>query len=123
MSVRSVCWESRSRGPSWMRFCAHRAKKLTNHSTRGACDIADAAKFLAGVRAAGCARAGSGPSGLRRLCGEPESSFAALQKAGRYEHVWSVRINEQYRAVGARQGDTVVWVGIGSHNDFDKLFG
>ena len=45
------------------------------------------------------------------------------KKLGGYEHVWSVRINEQYRAVGERQGDTVVWVWIGSHNEFDKLFG
>jgi plasmid maintenance system killer protein len=40
-----------------------------------------------------------------------------------YENVWSVRINEQYRAVAERRGDTVTWVWIGSHNDFDNLFG
>jgi hypothetical protein len=34
-----------------------------------------------------------------------------------------VRINEQYRAVCERKGDAVFWVWVGSHNDFDKLFG
>ena len=43
--------------------------------------------------------------------------------AQNYEHVWSVRINEQYRAIGERTGDTIIWVWIGTHNDFDKLFG
>ena len=46
-----------------------------------------------------------------------------FKKLGGYENVWSVRVNEQYRAVGERKGDTIVWAWIGSHNDFDKLFG
>jgi hypothetical protein len=40
-----------------------------------------------------------------------------------YDHVWSVRINDQYRAIGQRQGDTITWVWIGTHNEFDSLFG
>jgi plasmid maintenance system killer protein len=40
-----------------------------------------------------------------------------------YENVWSVRINEQYRAIGERHGDTITWVWIGTHNEFDNLFG
>ncbi len=46
-----------------------------------------------------------------------------FKKLGGYENIWSVRVNEQYRAVGERKGDTIVWACIGSHNDFDKLFG
>lgn len=53
----------------------------------------------------------------------PNHPSLRFKKLDGYEHVWSVRINEQYRAVGERQGDTVVWVWIGSHNEFDKLFG
>ena len=53
----------------------------------------------------------------------PNHPSLRFKKLGGYEHVWSVRINEQYRAVGEREGDTVIWVWIGSHNDFDKLFG
>ena len=69
--------------------------------------------------------------GCARLHGRLTPSFAKdpghpslrFKKLAGYEQVWSVRINEQYRAVGERDGDTVVWVWIGSHNDFDKLFG
>ena len=53
----------------------------------------------------------------------PDHPSLRFKKLGGYENVWSVRINEQYRAVGERSGDTIVWVWIGSHNDFDKLFG
>jgi len=53
----------------------------------------------------------------------PDHPSLRFKKLGGYEHVWSVRINEQYRAVGERTGDTMVWAWIGSHNDFDKLFG
>ena len=35
---------------------------------------------------------------------------------------WSVRVSQQYRAVGARDGDTIYRFWIGSHQDFDKLF-
>ena len=34
-----------------------------------------------------------------------------------------MRISAQYRAIGQRQSDEITWVWIGSHNDFDKLFG
>jgi mRNA-degrading endonuclease RelE of RelBE toxin-antitoxin system len=54
---------------------------------------------------------------------KPEHPSLRFKKLAGYENIWSVRISEQYRAVGERRGDTVIWVWIGSHNDFDKLFG
>ena len=53
---------------------------------------------------------------------QPDTSSLRFKKLGGFADVWSVRINEQYRAVGRRSGDTVVWFWIGSHNDFDKMF-
>ena len=35
--------------------------------------------------------------------------------------VWSVRVNQQYRAVCRRKGSLVVWFWIGSHGDYDEL--
>ena len=35
----------------------------------------------------------------------------------------SVRVTLNVRAVGERSGDPIKWVWIGSHHDFDKLFG
>jgi hypothetical protein len=52
----------------------------------------------------------------------PDHSSLRFKKLGGYEHVWSVRINEQYRAVGERHGDTMIWIWVGTHNEFDNLF-
>lgn len=54
---------------------------------------------------------------------DPGHPSLRFKKLGGYDNVWSVRINEQYRAIGERNGDTVIWVWIGTHNDFDRLFG
>lgn len=56
------------------------------------------------------------------FAGNPAHPSLHFKKLGGYEHIWSVRINEQYRAVGERRGDTIWWVWIGTHNEFDKLF-
>lgn len=58
----------------------------------------------------------------RLFADDPEHPSLRFKKLGGYENVWSVRINEQYRAVGERDGDTITWVWVGSHNDFDAMF-
>lgn len=35
--------------------------------------------------------------------------------------VYSVRIGVHYRAVGVREGDTLIWFWVGSHVDYDRL--
>jgi len=35
--------------------------------------------------------------------------------------VWSVRVNQQYRALGRCKGSLVVWFWIGSHADYNEL--
>ena len=35
--------------------------------------------------------------------------------------IYSVRIGIDWRAVGLRQGDTIIWYWIGSHTDYDAL--
>lgn len=37
------------------------------------------------------------------------------------KHIYAVRININYRAVGARNGDEIVWFWIGPHAEYDKL--
>jgi hypothetical protein len=51
--------------------------------------------------------------------GHPSLRF---KKLGGSADRWSVRISEQYRAVGIRTGESIVWFWIGTHNEFDKLF-
>ena len=35
--------------------------------------------------------------------------------------IFSARVGMSYRAVGVRDGDTMVWYWIGSHADYDNL--
>ena len=35
--------------------------------------------------------------------------------------IYSARISKSYRAVGQREGDSIVWFWIGSHTEYDKL--
>ena len=35
--------------------------------------------------------------------------------------LWSVRVNVQYRALGLRDNDLIVWFWIGSHAEYDRL--
>lgn len=58
-----------------------------------------------------------------RFARDPNHPSLHFKKLAGYDHVWSVRINEQYRAVGERAGDVIEWAWIGSHNDFDSRFG
>jgi hypothetical protein len=37
------------------------------------------------------------------------------------QSIYSVRINNDYRAVGRRNGDEIVWFWIGSHAEYDHL--
>ena len=53
----------------------------------------------------------------------PDHPSLRFKKLGGSDRVWSVRVSAQYRAVGERRGDVISWMWIGTHNDFDKLFG
>jgi hypothetical protein len=37
------------------------------------------------------------------------------------EPIFSVRINRNYRALGIREDDQIIWLWIGSHSNYDKL--
>lgn len=38
-----------------------------------------------------------------------------------FANVWSVRINQSYRALGRRNGNVIVWFWIGTHAGYDEL--
>ena len=60
---------------------------------------------------------------FRQFTENPRHPSLCFKKLGGCENIWSVRINEQYRAVGEGREEAIIWVWVGSHNDFDKLFG
>jgi hypothetical protein len=35
--------------------------------------------------------------------------------------IYSVRVSLEYRALGVREGEEMIWFWIGSHADYDKL--
>ncbi len=37
------------------------------------------------------------------------------------QSLWSIRINDNYRALGLREGDLIVWFWIGTHAEYDRL--
>jgi hypothetical protein len=53
----------------------------------------------------------------------PDHPSMRFKKLSGTKDIWSVRISAKYRAVGRRNGEEIHWFWVGSHNDFDKLFG
>jgi hypothetical protein len=48
----------------------------------------------------------------------PRHPSVRFKKVGRY---WSVRVSDDYRAVGILDGDTVVRFFIGTHSEYGRL--
>jgi hypothetical protein len=87
-----------------------------NRLTQTACELTHPAEFLAGL----CTAA---RRAYAIFAQNPEHPSLRFKKLAGHENIWSVRINEQYRAVGECAGDTIFWAWIGTHNEFDNLFG
>ncbi len=52
---------------------------------------------------------------------DPSHPGLRFKRIQNLDNVWSVRISKNYRAVGVRDGEKVVWFWIGSHADYDQL--
>ena len=52
---------------------------------------------------------------------DPSHPSLRFKKIQNFDNVWSVRVSRNYRAVGVRDGEKVVWFWIGSHADYDQL--
>lgn len=49
----------------------------------------------------------------------PGLSFERLRND---PHLWSVRVSRNYRVVGRKHEDTMIWFWIGTHAEFDREF-
>jgi hypothetical protein len=56
----------------------------------------------------------------RRSPNHPSLRFRRLQGG---EDRFSIRVGDHYRALGRRAGQTMTWVWIGTHADYDRLVG
>jgi mRNA-degrading endonuclease RelE of RelBE toxin-antitoxin system len=69
------------------------------------------------------------PPRVRRLAREvyrmfsrdPQHPSLKFKKLPPFDDIWSVRINNNYRAIGRMKDDVIVWFFIGSHADYDSL--
>jgi len=48
----------------------------------------------------------------------PSLQFKPINSA---RSIYSVRISLNYRALGSRDGDEIIWFWIGSHAEYDKI--
>lgn len=54
---------------------------------------------------------------------DPSHNSLRFKKLAGHDALWSVRVTLRVRAVGHREGDTITWVWIGTHSEFDSKFG
>lgn len=57
----------------------------------------------------------------RRFAENPGHPGLRFKRVHAREPIYSVRVSKNYRAVGIREDDTVIWFWIGSHADYDDL--
>jgi mRNA-degrading endonuclease RelE of RelBE toxin-antitoxin system len=51
----------------------------------------------------------------------PSHPSLKFKKLPPHADLWSVRVNNDYRAIGRRRGDLILWFFIGSHADYNKV--
>jgi mRNA-degrading endonuclease RelE of RelBE toxin-antitoxin system len=44
-----------------------------------------------------------------------------FKKVGKRKKLWSVRITDNYRALGLEKPEGIVWFWIGTHSDYDAI--
>jgi len=57
----------------------------------------------------------------QRFRQNPNHPSLRLKKVHSTRPIYSVRISLDYRALGVRAGDEMIWFWIGSHGDYEKL--
>ncbi len=51
----------------------------------------------------------------------PDAPGLHFKRVGNKRPVYSIRVGQDYRALGVLQGDTVTWFWIGHHDDYVRL--
>ena len=51
----------------------------------------------------------------------PHHPSLRFRKVHATEPIFSARVTLNYRAVGIREGDTIIWFWIGSHAEYERL--
>ena len=51
---------------------------------------------------------------------DPFASGLHFKEVNKKRRLWSARITRDYRVIGVRAGETITWVWIGPHAEYDK---
>jgi mRNA-degrading endonuclease RelE of RelBE toxin-antitoxin system len=51
----------------------------------------------------------------------PKHPSLHLKKVGKQKQLWSVRVGDNYRALGVEKREGIVWFWIGTHEEYDKI--
>jgi len=57
----------------------------------------------------------------RKFQQDPYQAGLQFKQVHEVEPIYSACISRDYRAVGIKSGDEIVWFWIGSHSDYDNL--
>lgn len=57
----------------------------------------------------------------KQFCVNPQHPSLRFKQLRTTAQVYSVRVSTDYRAVGVRDRDEIIWFWIGSHADYDQL--
>ncbi len=60
-------------------------------------------------------------SAYRLFKSDPQHPALRFKKLPPHADLWSVRITNNYRAIGRWRGDVLLWFFIGSHADYEKV--
>lgn len=78
--------------------------------------------FWRALRALSAADQKAARRAYRLFVQDPSHNSLRFKKLAGHEHLWSARVTISVRAVGHRDGDTITWVWIGTHGEFDTKF-
>lgn len=91
------------------------------HSTLKPCEVADHRAISPGFRSASSTHSRPSAIGIRTVCPRCAAPQSAVQTRQGTRSLYSVRITDDYRALGRRDGDDMIWLWIGSHAEYDQL--
>jgi mRNA-degrading endonuclease RelE of RelBE toxin-antitoxin system len=52
---------------------------------------------------------------------DPYHPSLHFKRVGRDLPIYSARVTLDYRVIGLRDGDTIVWLWIGSHDEYERI--
>lgn len=89
--------------------------------TRSGCEITDGRWFRNAFQALPAQVQYQARAAYRLFCQNPYHPSLHFKQIHPIKPIYSVRISLDYRALGVRENDEIIWFWIGSHAEYDKI--